>query len=172
MSSNHLVLCRPLLLLSSIFPSIRVFSSELAFLIRWPKYWRFDFSISQVKSLSCVGLFVTLRTVCSLPGSSVHGIFQARGLEWIAISFSRGSSRPRDRSWVSSITDRPFTVWATRETHFSISSSSEYSGLISFRLDLDWLDLLIVQGTLKSLLQHHSSKAAILQHSALFMVLL
>ena len=80
--SNHLILCHPLLLLPSVFPSIRVFSSELAFLIRWPKYWRFDFSISKVKSLSCVGLFVTLRTVCSLPGSSVHGIFQARVLGW------------------------------------------------------------------------------------------
>ena len=52
---------------------------------------------------------------CSLPGSSVHGIFQARGLEWVAISFSRGSSRTRDRTWVSRIAGRCFTVWATRE---------------------------------------------------------
>ena len=96
MPSNHLILCCPLLLLPSVFPSIRVFSSELA-LIRWPKYWSFS---------------------------------------------------------------------------FSISSSSEYSGLISFRLGLDWLDLLAVQGTLKNLLQHHNSKAAILQRSAFFMVLL
>ena len=93
MPSNHLILCRPLLLLSSIFSSIRVFSNELVLCIRWPKYW----------SLS-----------------------------------------------------------------FSISSSNEYSGLISFRID--WLDLLAVQGTLKSLLQHHSSKATILQHSTFFMV--
>ena len=93
MPSNHLILCRPLLLPSSIFSSIRVFSNELVLCIRWPKYW----------SLS-----------------------------------------------------------------FSISSSNEYSGLISFRID--WLDLLAVQGTLKSLLQHHSSKATILQHSAFFMV--
>ena len=93
MPSNHLILCCPLLLLPSIFPSIRVFSNESALHIRWPKYWSFS---------------------------------------------------------------------------FSISPSCEYSGLISFRMD--WLDLLAVQGTLKSLLQHHSSKASILQHSALFMV--
>ena len=90
--SNHLILCRPLLLLPSIFPSIRVFSNELALHIRWPKYWS-----------------------------------------------------------------------------FSINSSNEYSGLISFRID--WFYLLVVQGTLKSLLQHHSWKASILRHSAFFMVL-
>ena len=89
--SNHLILCHPLLLLPSIFPSIRVFSNESALCIRWPKYWRFS---------------------------------------------------------------------------FNISPSNEYPGLISFRLD--WLDLLAVQETLKSLLQHHSSKASILQRSAFF----
>ena len=93
MPSNHLILCRPLLLLPSVFPSIRVFSNESALLIRWPKYWSFS---------------------------------------------------------------------------FGISPSNEYSGLISFRMD--WLDLLAVQGTLKSLLQHHSSKASILQSSAFFIV--
>ena len=93
MPSNHLILCHPLLLLPSIFPSIRVFSNESALRIRWPKYWSFS---------------------------------------------------------------------------FSISPSSEYSGLISFRMD--WLALLAVHGTLKSLLQHHSSKASILWHSAFFMV--
>ena len=93
MPSNHLFLCRPLLLLPSIFPSIRVFTNESALCIRWPKYWGFS---------------------------------------------------------------------------FNISPSNEYSGLISFRMD--WLDLLAVQGTLKSLLQHHSSKASILQHSAFFIV--
>ena len=91
MPSNHLILCRPLFLLPSIFPSIRVFSNESVLHIRWPKYWSFS---------------------------------------------------------------------------FSISSSNEYSGLISFRMD--WLDLLAVQGTLKSLLQHHSSKASLLQRSAFF----
>ena len=93
MPSNHLILCHPLLLLPSIFPSIRVFSTELALLIRWPKYWSFS---------------------------------------------------------------------------FSMSPSNEYSGLISFRTG--WLDFLAVQVTLKSLLQHHSSKASIFQHSAFFIV--
>ena len=93
MPSNHLILCCPLLLLPSIFPSIRVFSNESALHISWPKYWSFS---------------------------------------------------------------------------FSISPSNEHSGLISFRMD--WLDLLAVQGTLKSLLQHHSSKASILWHSAFFIV--
>ena len=93
MLSDHLILCHPLLLLPSIFPSIRVFSNESALHIRWPKYWSFS---------------------------------------------------------------------------FSISPSNEYSGLISFRIDC--LDLLAVQGTLKSLLQHHSSKASILWCSAFFMV--
>ena len=93
MPSNRLILCHPPLLLPSIFPSIRVFSNELALSIRWTKYWSFS---------------------------------------------------------------------------FSISPSSEYSGLISFRID--WFDLLAVQGTLKSLLQHHRLKASILQCSAFFMV--
>ena len=93
MPSNHLILCCPLHLPPSIFPSIRVFSNESALCIRWPKYWSFSFSI--------------------IP-------------------------------------------------------SKEHTGLISFRMD--WLDLLAVQGTLKSLLQNHSSKASVLQHSALFIV--
>ena len=91
--SNHLILCHPLLLLPSIFPSIRVFSNESALRIRWPKYWSFS---------------------------------------------------------------------------FSISPSNEHPGLSSFRMD--WFDLLAVQGTLKNLLQHHSSKASILQCSAFFTV--
>ena len=93
MPSNHLILYRSLLLLPSIFPSIRVVSNESVLHIRWPKYWSFS---------------------------------------------------------------------------FSISPSNEYSGLIFFRMD--WLDLLAVQGTLKSLLQHHSSKTSILQHSAFITV--
>ena len=93
MPSNHLILCHPLLLPPSTFPSIRVFSNESVLHIRWPKYWSFS---------------------------------------------------------------------------FSISPSNEYSGWISFRMD--WLDLLAVQGTLKSLLQHHSSKASILRLSAFFIV--
>ena len=93
MPSNHLILCRPFLLLPSIFPSIRVFSNELALCIRWPKYWSFS---------------------------------------------------------------------------FSISPSDEYLGLNSFRMD--WFDLHAVQQTLKRLLQHHSSKASVLQHPAFFIV--
>ena len=93
MPSNHLILCCPLLLLPSIFPSIRVFSNESALCIRWPRYWSFS---------------------------------------------------------------------------FNISPSNEYSGLISFRMD--WLDFLAVQVTLKSLLQHHSSKASILRSSAFWIV--
>ena len=93
MPSNHLILCRPLLLLSSIFPNIRVFSNESALCTRWPKYWSFS---------------------------------------------------------------------------FNISPSNEHPGLISFRMD--WLDFLAVQGTLKSLLHHHSSKVSILRCSAFFIV--
>ena len=93
MQPNHLILCHPLLLLPSIFPSIKVFSKESVLRIRWPEYWSFS---------------------------------------------------------------------------FSISPSNEYSGLISFRMD--WLNLLAVQGTLKSLLQHHSSKASILHHSDFLIV--
>ena len=93
MPSNHLILCRPRLLLPSIPPSITVFSNESALHIRWPKYWSFS---------------------------------------------------------------------------FNIHPSNEHPGLISFRID--WLDLLAIQGTLKSLLQHHSSKATILRHSAFFIV--
>ena len=91
--SNHLILCRPLFLLPSIFPNISVFSNESALHIRWPKHWNFS---------------------------------------------------------------------------FNISTSNEHPGLISFRMD--WLDLLAVQGTLKSLLQHHSSKASVLWRSAFFIV--
>ena len=93
MPSNHLILCYPLLLLPSVLPNIRVFSSESVLPIRWPKYWNFS---------------------------------------------------------------------------FNINPSNEYSGLISF--GMDWLELLAVQGTLKSLLQHHSSKASILWRSAFFIV--
>ena len=93
MPSNHLILCCPLLLLPSIFPSIRVFTNESVLHVKWPQYWSFS---------------------------------------------------------------------------FSISPSKEYSGPISFRMD--WLDLLAVQGTLKSLLQYHSSKASILRHLAFFIV--
>ena len=227
----------------------------------------------KVKSLSRVW-FCNLMD-CSLPGSTIHGIFQARILKWIAISVSRRSSQPSDWTWVSHIVGRRFTIWPTREVHstdstigynnwcqirdycrnfkqpsvqfshsivsnslwprgpqhvrppcptptprvypnscplsrwchptissccpflflppipptimifsnnsalhirwckywslsFNISLSNEHPGLISFRMD--WLDLLAVQGTLKSLLQHHSSKASIPWCSTFFRV--
>ena len=159
MPSYHLVPYHLLLLLPSIFPSIRVFSNELALCIRWPNYWSFSFSISPSSEYSGLISFMmdwidflvvqgTLKSLlqhhnlktsiivlllirkerkvqscltlcnhmdCSLPGSSVHGIFQARVLEWVAISFCRGSSWPRDRTQVSHIAGRRFIVWATRE---------------------------------------------------------
>ena len=92
MPSNHLIFLPP-----SIFPSIRVFSSESVLCIRWPKYWSLIFSISPSVDYT------------------VHGILQARILEWVAFPFSRGSSQPRDRIQVSHIAGRFFTSWATRE---------------------------------------------------------
>ena len=82
-----------------------------------------------MKSLSCVRLFATSWTVCSLPGSSVHEIFQARILEWVAISSSRGTSRPRDRTRVSCIVGRHFTVWATREVMLEKAMTTHSSTL-------------------------------------------
>ena len=78
----------------------------------------------KVKSLSRVRLFATPWTVGSPPGSSVHGILQARILEWVAISFSRGSSRPRDQTQVSHIAGRRFNLWATREAHDTSNEST------------------------------------------------
>ena len=108
LTSNLLILCRPFLLLPSIFPSIRVFTNESVLHIRWPNYFSF-FTNESVLHIRWPNYF-----------------------------------------------------------SFSISPSNDYSGLISFRMD--WLDLLVVQGTLKSLLQHHSSKASILRCSAFFVV--
>ena len=148
--SNHLILCHPLLLPPSIFPSIRVFSNESVLCIRWPKYWRFSFRISPSNEYSGVisSSYLTLWNTknewflhiyslylnyllgglvtkscstlchpldCSPPGSSVHRIFQARMLEWVAISVSRGSSQPRDWNWVSWTAGRFFSNWATWE---------------------------------------------------------
>ena len=157
MLSNHLILCYSLLHLPSIFPSIKVFSSESALHIRWPKYWSFNisssneysrlnsFRIDQFDLLAVQGILKSLfqhhssKTSvlwhsafflvqlsyesefaqscptlcnpmhCSLPGSSVHGTFQARVLEWVAISFSRVSSRPRDWTRVSCIAGNALT---------------------------------------------------------------
>ena len=106
---------------------------------------------------------------CSPPGSSVHGIFQARILEWVATPSSRGPSGPRNHTRVFSNESTLRMRWPKYWSFsFSIIPSKEIPGLISFRMD--WLDLLAVQGTLKSLLQHHSSKASILPCSAFFIV--
>ena len=104
--SNHLILCRCLLLLPSIFPSIRIFSNESA-IMNYNSLW------SEVAQL-CPTLCDPMD--CSLPCSSIHGIFQGRILEWVAISFSRRASRPRDWTRVSHIVGKCFTVWATLNT--------------------------------------------------------
>ena len=116
MPSSHLILCRPLLLLPPIPPSIRVFSNESTLRMRWPKYWSFSFSICYLLLyVSCSVMSNSLYPMdCSLLGSSVRGILQARILGWVAISFSRASSQPRDWTWVSHFAGRFFTIWATR----------------------------------------------------------
>ena len=105
MPFSRLILCRPPLLLPPIPPSISVFSSESALRMRWPESW--SVSVTQ----SCPPLCDPMD--CSPPGSSVHGILQARILEWVAIPFSRGSSWTRDWTWVSFIAGRFFTICAT-----------------------------------------------------------
>ena len=191
MPSNHLILCCPLLLLPSVFPRIRVFSNAAAAKSRqscltlcnpidgsppgshpWDSPGKntgvgchFLLQCMKVKSESEVAQSCpTLRDPmgCSPPGSSIHGIFQARVLEWVAIAFS---TFPMSQFFSSeSVLHIRWPKY--RRFSFSISPSKEYSGLISFTID--WFDLLAVQGTLKSLLQHHSSKASILQHLAFF----
>ena len=180
MPYNRLILCCPLLLLPSIFPSITVLSNQSALCIRWPNYWSFSFSICPSNEYSelisfridwfdlavqrtlkrllqhhslkasilwCLAFFMaqlshpymtTGKTIvvivlvtqscptlcdptdCSPPGSSVYGILQARILQWIAIPFSRGSSQSRDRTQVSCVAGRFFTVWATGKTRKTI----------------------------------------------------
>ena len=121
MPSNHLILGCPLLLLPSIFPSIRVFSNESVLCVRWPNYWSFSFSISL--------------------SSEYSGLISFK-MDWLDLLAVQG------------------TLKSLLQHHSSkaLIHSSEHPGLIYFRMD--WLDLLAVQGTLKSLLQHHSSKAS------------
>ena len=191
MPSNHLILCCPLLLLPSIFPSIKFFSNESVLHIRWPKYWSFSFSISSAAAATAAKWPQSCLTLCdptdgSPPGSPIPGILQARILEWVAISFStawkrkvkvKSLSRVRllATPWTAAYQAPPSMGFSKQEywsgvplPSLSISSSSEYSGLISLRIDR--FDLLAVQGALKSLLQHHSSKASILWCSAFFIV--
>ena len=186
MPSNHLIPYCPLLLLLTIFPSIRVFSNGSALHIRWPKYWSFSFRISpsnesvQFSSVAQSCLFLCNTMDCSRPGFPVHHYSQSL-LKLMSIKLVMPSKHLilchpllllpsvflsiRVFSSESVICIRWPKYWSFS---FSISSSSEYSGFISFRMD--WLDLLAVQGTLKSLLQHHGLKASILWCSAFFMV--
>ena len=147
MPFNHLILCRPLLLQPSIFPSIRVFSNESVIHIGWPKYWSFCFSIS--------------------PSNEYSGLTSFR-IDWLDLLVVQGTLKNLIQfhsSKASVLRIRWPKYWSFS---FSISPSNEYSGLIPFKID--WLDLLAVQGTLKSILQYHSLKASVLQHSAVFMV--
>ena len=179
MPSSHLILCRPLLLLPPIPPSIRVFFNESALRIRWPKYWSFSFRINSVHSLSSVQLFTT-------PCSTAHQASLSITNSWRLLKFmSIESVMPSNHlilccpllllpSIFSSIrvffNESALRIRWPKNWSFSfnINLSNEHSGLISFRMD--WLDLCAVQGTLKSLLQHHSSKASILWNSAFFTV--
>ena len=147
MPSNHLILCHPFLLLPSIFSSIRVFSNESTLRMKWPKDWSFSFSIS--------------------PSEEYSGLISFR-IDWLDLLDVQGTLKnllQHHSSKASVLHIRWLKYWSFS---FSNNPSDEYSGLISFRMD--WLDLLAVQGTLKNLLQHHSSKASILRHSAFFIV--
>ena len=180
MPSNHLILCCPLLLPPSIIPSIRVFSNESALPIRWPKYWNFSFSISSVQfshSVVCDSLRPHkpqhTRPPCPSPVPGVHPN-PCPSNRWchpaILSCFVPFSSWPQ--SFPASLSFQMSQLFASTGQSIevsasAISTSNEHPGLISFRMD--WLDLLAVQGTLKSLPQHHSSKASI-WCSAVFIV--
>ena len=187
MAFNHLILCRSLLLLPSIFPTIRVFSNKSVLCIRWPKYWSFSFSISPSNAYSGKEkeseVAQSCPTLCSPMDCSMPGILSFT-ISWSLLKFmSIESMMPsthliclplfllpsifpsiRIFSSESALRIRWSKYWSFS---FSISPSNEYSGLISVRID--WFALLAVQGTLKSL-QHHSLKASILWLSPFFMV--
>ena len=163
MPSNPLALCCSLLLLPSIFPSIRVFSNELALHSRWPKFW--SFSVSPANEYSGLISFridwFDLLVFCQAPGmQSTQSLFLG-GIESTEDSNLSIHSKQSSLHSLSSMSPSPFAL-------FILIPSSEFSGFISFRID--WLDLLAVQGTLKSVPQYHSSKASILQRSSFFML--
>ena len=180
MPSSHLILCCPLLFLPSIFPNIRVFPNESDLRIRWPKYWSFSFNIiptiSSVQSLSRVWLFETpwiAARQASLSIANSQSLLKLMSIELVMpsshlILYSPLLLLPSIFPNIRVFSDESVLrinwpkYWSFSS---SITPSNEYSGLISLRMD--WLDL-AVQGTLKSLLQHHSSKASILHHSAFF----
>ena len=175
--SSHLILCRPLLLPPSIFPSSRVFSNASFLCIKWPKCWSFSFSISP--SNEYLGL-ISFRTDCNTPGFPVHhqlpelaqtNLHQVVDAIQPSLPLSSPSppapnpSQHQGLSNESTLHMRWPKYWSFS---FSIGPSKGHPGLISFRMD--WLDLLAVQGTLKSLLQHRRSKASVLRCSAFFTV--
>ena len=142
MPSNHLILCRPLLFLPSVFPSIRIFSNESTLRVRWPKYWRFSFS-------SFIGRTEWILNKSNESSNEDSRLMLLHWKDWMNPEWILNKSNE------SSNED-----WGLMLLHWSSSPSNEYSGLISFRID--WFDLPAVQGTLRSLLQHHSSKASVL----------
>ena len=205
MPSNHLILCCPLLLLPSIFPSIRVFSNQSVLHIRWPKYWSFSFSISPSNEYSgLISFRIGWFDVLAVQGTS-KSLLQHHSSKALillcSVSFMVQLSHPSVQfssfQSLSRVSLQPHGLQHTRlpcpspphplsspsplpsifpsirvfsnqsalcirwpkywNFSFSISPSNEYSGLITFRID--WFDLFAVQGTLKSLLQYHSSKA-------------
>ena len=180
MPSNHLILCRPLLVLPSVFPRIKVFSNESVLRIRWPNYWSLAFFKSEhfgalVQSLSHVQLFATPWTAAcqaSLSITNSQSLLKLMSIKLVMPSNHLLLCLPL--LYLPSVFPRIKVFSSESVLHirwpndwsfsFSISPSNEYSGLIAFRMD--WLDLLAVQGTHKSLLQHHNSKASILQRSA------
>ena len=155
---DHLILCHPLFLPPSIFPSIRVSSNESDLCNKWPKYWSFSFSPSNVA-----------QRVKHLPSMQETWVRSLDGEDPLEKEMATHSSI---LAWKTPWMEKPgglATVHGLTKSWTQLSDfTNEYSGLISFRID--WLDLLAVQGTLKSLLQHHSSKASILQQSAFFTV--
>ena len=153
MPSSHLILCHPLLLLPSIFPSIRVFSNESTLHMRWPKYWSFSFSITNSRGSPKL---TSIKSV--MPSNNLILCHPLLLLPPIPPSIRVFSNE-------SVLRIRWPKFWSFS---FSISPSNEYSRLISFRID--WFDLLVVQGILKSLLQCHSLKASVLRRSAFFIV--
>ena len=157
MLSSHLILCHPLLLLPPIPPSIRVFPSKSTLRTRWPKYWSFSFSISPL-----VKCLPTMRETRVRFLNREDHLEKKMAIHSSTLAWKIPWTEEPDRLQ-SMESQRVRRDWAT-----SLSLSKEHPGLISFRMD--WLDLLAVQGTLNSLIQHHSSKASVLQCSAFFTV--
>ena len=215
MPSSHLILCRPLLLLPSIPPSIKVFSNESTLRMRWPKYWSFSFSISpsneysglisfRIDWLDLLAVQGTLKRLlqhhsskasilqCSAffmvqlsqPYMTIGKTIALTRWPFVSAAFVASAAPPPQAvmdATIAAVSVKAATLFIVFfimclyirwpkywSFSFNIRPSNEHLGLISFKMN--WLDLLAVQGTLKSLLQHRSSKASILPHSAFFTV--